>query len=89
MNKRDAGSLQSYFLEISRIPLLTHGDEITLAKRLDACRRRLYRGILATGHGMQAILTLLQGVCHGTQRVDRVVELPRPGVAEKRRMLDT
>ena len=88
MNKRDAGSLQSYFIDISRIPLLTPGDEIALAKRLDACRKRLYRGILATGHGLQAILTLLHPVCRGTLRIDHVVELPRPGAQEKHRILD-
>ncbi len=88
MNKHDAGSLQSYFVEISRIPLLTHGEEIGLAKRLAACRKRLYRGILSTGPGLQAIVALLQPVCQGTVRVDHVVELPRPGVEEKRRVLE-
>ena len=39
MNKRDAGALQSYFIEISRIPLLTQDDEIALAKRLDGGAR--------------------------------------------------
>ena len=80
---REAGSLQNYLTEISRIPLLTHGEEIALAKRLDACRKRLYRGILATGHGLQAIVTLLHPVCRGTMRVDHVVELPRPGAERK------
>ena len=47
---REAGSIQSYLIEISRSPLLTHGEEIALAKRLDEARKRLYRGILATGH---------------------------------------
>ena len=88
MNKRFAGPLQSYFTEISRIPLLTRGDEIALAKRLAACRKRLYRGILATGHGLQAIVTLLRPVCQGTLRVDRVLELPKSGVDEKRRVLE-
>ena len=87
MNKRDAGSLQSYFVEISRIPLLNHGDETALAKRLAACRKRLYREILATGHGLQAIVSLLYPVCRGTLRVDQVIELRGPGVEEKRRVL--
>ena len=84
---RDIGSLESYLTEINRIPLLTQGDEIALAKRLDACRTRLYRGILATGHGLQAIVSLMHQVCRGTIRVDRVVELPRPGASENRRIL--
>ncbi len=88
VNKRDAGSLQSYFVEISRIPLLTHGDETALAKRLAACRKRLYRGILATGHGLQAIVTLLDPVCRGAVRIDRVLELSSPGVEEKHRVLE-
>jgi len=88
MVKRDVGSLQNYLIEINRIPLLTRDQEIALAKRLDECRRRVYRGILATGHGLQAIVTLLESVCRGTLRVDRIVELPRPGVSEKRRVLE-
>jgi hypothetical protein len=58
MLMRDTGPLESYLIEINRIPLLTQGDEIALAKQLDTCRKRLYRGILATGHGMQAIAIL-------------------------------
>ena len=88
MNKRDAGSLQTYFIDISRIPLLKPHDELALAKRLNAARARLYRGILATGLGLQAVVTLLHAVCQGSLRVDRVVELSKPGVDEKRRMLD-
>ena len=68
--------------------MLTHDAEFVLAKRLNACRKRLYRGLLATGHGLQAIVTLLDAVCRGTLRVDRIVELPRSGVEEKRRVLD-
>ena len=88
MIKRDVISLQSYLMEISRVPLLTHGEEIALAKRLDECRMRLYQGILATGHGLQAIVTLLHQVCHGNLRVDRVLELQDSGVSEKRRILE-
>ena len=86
--KRDAGSLQHYLIEISRIPLLTHPEEIALTKRLDKHRKRLYRGILATGHGFQAIVTLLHPVCRGTTRLNHVVELPRPGASENRRILE-
>ena len=88
MNKHDAGSLHSYFVDISRIPLLTHADEIALAKRLDDSRRRLYRGILATGHGLRAVVELLHSVCCGIERIDHIIELPRPGVNEKHRVLD-
>jgi RNA polymerase primary sigma factor len=88
MVKRDAGSLQGYIVAISRIPLLTHAEEIALAKRLDECRKRLYRGILATGHGLREIVTLLHPACQGTTRLDRIVELSRPGVSEKSRVLE-
>ena len=36
MINRDAGSLQHYLIEISRIPLLTPPEEITLTTRLDS-----------------------------------------------------
>ena len=88
MVMQGVGSLESYLVEINRIPLLTHGAEIALAKRLDTCRTRLYRGILATGHGLQAIVTLLHQACRGTVRVDRIVELPKPGASENRRILE-
>jgi len=88
MIKRDVGPLQGYLTEINRIPLLTRDAELALAKRLDEGRKRFYRGILATGHGLQAIVTLLHPVCRGTLRVDRVVELPRPGASEKHRVLE-
>ena len=86
--KRDAGSLQHYLIEISRIPLLTHPEEIALTKRLDKHRKRLYRGILATGHGLQAIVTLLHPVCRGTTRLNHVIELPRSEESERRRVLE-
>ncbi len=85
---REAGSIQSYLSQISRGPLLTHGEEIALAKHLDECRKRLYRGILATGPGLQAIAALLQPVCQGDVRVDHVVELARPGASERGRILE-
>jgi len=85
---RDVGSLESYLTDINRIPLLTQGEEIALAKRLDACRKRLYREILATGHGLQAIVTLIHRVCRGTVRVDRVVESAKPCASANRRILE-
>ena len=88
MIKPDTGSVRAYLIEIGRIPLLTRREEIALAKRVDESRKRLYRGILATGHGLQAIVTLLHPVCRGTTRLDHVVELPRPGASERRRILE-
>ena len=88
MIKRDLGGIQSYLTQISQIPLLTRGEEIALAERLDEARRRLYRGILGTGHGLQMIVTLLHSICEGVLRVDHVLELPKPGVSEKHRMLE-
>ena len=85
---REVGSIQSYLSQISRRPLLTRGDEIALAKRLDECRKRLYRGILATGTGLQAVTALLHPVCRGAVRVDHVVELAKPGANERRRVLE-
>jgi RNA polymerase primary sigma factor len=87
MVRQDTGSLQGYLIEISRIPLLTRGEEIGLATRLDASRKRLYREILATGPGLQAIVPLLNPVCKAALRLDCVVELPRPGAEERQRML--
>jgi RNA polymerase primary sigma factor len=86
--KGDAGALQSYLVDISRIPLLTHPEEVALAQRLDAARKRLYQEVLATGHGLQAIVALLQPVCQETLRVDTLIELAKPGVSEKRRVLE-
>ena len=88
MNTHDVGSFQSYFVEISRIPLLTRDGEIALATRLDTYRKQLYRENLATGHGLQAIVTLLDPVCQGNLRIDRVVELAQSGTDEKHRILD-
>jgi RNA polymerase primary sigma factor len=86
--KQDAGSLQHYLIEISRIPLLTRDEEIAIAKRLDKHRKGLYRGILATGHGLQAIVSLLHPVCRGTAQLTHVVELPRSEAGERRRVLE-
>ncbi len=83
----DAGSVRIYLTEIGQIPLLTRRDEIALAQRVEVTRRRLYRAILATGHGLQAVVALLDRVCQGAERLDRVVELPKPGAAERRRAL--
>ena len=88
MIKRDVGSIHGYLIEIGRTPMLTRREEIAVANRVDESRKRLYRGILATGHGLLAIVTLLHSVCRGTTRLNHVVDLPRPGASEKNRTLE-
>jgi RNA polymerase primary sigma factor len=87
MIRHDVGLIRSYLIEIGRTPLLTHREETVLAEHLDECRKRLYRGLLATGHGLQAIVALLLPLCRATARLDHVVKLSRPGADEKRRIL--
>ena len=86
MIRHDVGLIQSYLIEIGRTPLLTHCEETALAEHLDECRKRLYRGLLATGHGLQAIVALLLPLCRATARLDHVVKLSRPGADERRRI---
>jgi RNA polymerase primary sigma factor len=87
MTEREVGSVQLYLMQIGRIPLLTRRKEITLAKRVERARQRICRGILATGFGLQAVVALLDRVCRGQTRLDRLVELAKPGAREKRRVL--
>jgi len=87
MMEREVGPVQLYLMQIGRIPLLTRRKEITLAKRVERARQRICRGILATGVGLQAVVALLDRVCRGQTRLDRLVELAKPGAREKRRVL--
>ena len=88
MIKRNLGLVTGYVTETSGIPLLTRREEIVLAKRVEESPKRLYREILTTGHGLQAIVTLLQPICRGTTRLDHVVELQKRGATEKQRILE-
>ena len=88
MVRQDTGSLQGYLIEISRIPLLTGSEEIALATRLDASRKRLYREILAHGARVAGHRAVAESRLPRKMRLDSVVELPRPGADEKQRMLE-
>jgi len=88
MMEEEAGLVRIYLMQISQIPLLTRREEIALGEHVEGTRRRLYFAILATGYGLQAIAALLDRVCRGKERLDRVIELPKPGARERRRALE-
>ncbi len=85
MVQLDAGSVRLYLTQIGQIPLLRISEEVALAKRVERSRRRICRGILASGYGLQAAVAMLVEVCQGRMRLDRLVDVPRSVPTEQHR----
>lgn len=89
MVEREVGAVRLYLMQIGRIPLLQLAEEIALAKRVERARKRIGRGILASGYGLQAVVALLDDAYQGRVRLDRIVDLSKCTPAENRRFRDS
>ena len=72
-----------YLSEIGRNPLLSHVEEIRVAKTLAHNRQRLRRRMLSNDFVLRHAVELLKQVSDGRLRLDRVINIPVTCVDEK------
>jgi len=80
-------TIQTYLVEISRIPLLTRREETAIARRVVGSRDRFRRAVLATDYTVRGAVELLEKARAGTIRPDQVLELPGQVSQQKQRKL--
>lgn len=68
-------AISAYLREMARIPLLTHKQEIALAKQVEATRTEFRRLLLECDYVMRQAVSLLRRVREGKVRFDRTLQV--------------
>jgi RNA polymerase primary sigma factor len=87
MDEYEPGSIRTYLMQMGDIPLLSRGDELATARRIQRTRNRLRRGILVSDYVLHATRVSFEEILRGTLRLDQVIELSISDAAQKREML--
>lgn len=74
--------LALHFQKMSEFPLLTHDDEIALARRLERADEAIWRALLSCSEGRGALLELVRGLRDGELRIEDVERNPSGGEEE-------
>ncbi|MDD5103715.1 MAG: sigma-70 family RNA polymerase sigma factor [Candidatus Peribacteraceae bacterium] len=72
-----------YLMQMGTIPLLTRGQEVAIAKKIERAQKQMRRRMLMSSYIQRKILRLLQGVIDG-QRIDQAIDLASTDNAKKR-----
>jgi len=72
---------------VGKLPLLTREQEITLARQIDASRRRFRKGLLEFGFVLEAAVDMLRRVNARELVFDRTVQVALSDRLEKRQIL--
>jgi len=76
-----------YLMQMGEIPLLSRGEEVDAAKRIERSRTRFRHNLLASDYVLQAAITLLEKIRDGRLRLDRTVEVSVTNLREKRHIM--
>jgi RNA polymerase primary sigma factor len=68
-------ALGLYLRQMGAIPLLNREQELTLARRLEAARRRFRKAATASAHILQRVLQTFEAVSEGRLAVDPVIDV--------------
>ncbi len=77
-----------YLMQMGEIPLLSRGEEIGSARRIEVTRKRFRYSMLATDYVLHAAVSLLEKVRDGRLRLDRTVEVSVTNLREKRHIMN-
>jgi RNA polymerase primary sigma factor len=75
--------IYQYLSEIGKNPLLSHAEEIAVARTLQRNRQRLRCRMLTNDFVLRRAVETLRGVCDGRLRLDRVIDIPVSCTDEK------
>src|SRR5580704_17231277 len=75
MGDYEPGSIRTYLMQMGDIPLLTRGEELATAERIDRTRRNLRLAILESDDVLQSALGILDEVLTGRVRLEQAVDV--------------
>ncbi|MFP6621027.1 MAG: sigma-70 family RNA polymerase sigma factor [Pirellulaceae bacterium] len=67
--------IRLYLSQMAQIPLLTREEEVSLAKKIEVCRRRFRRSVLGCEYAMQITVETLRRVYRGDLPFDRTIKV--------------
>jgi RNA polymerase primary sigma factor len=87
MEEYEPGSIRTYLMQMGDIPLLSRGEELSTARRIETARRRFRQGLLSSDYILQSAVAAFRAVLGGRLRIDQVIAAPLMTPAQKRRRL--
>ncbi|MDE0734886.1 MAG: sigma-70 family RNA polymerase sigma factor [Pirellulaceae bacterium] len=67
--------IRLYLSQMAQIPLLTREEEVSLAKKIEVCRRRFRRSVLGCEYAMRVTVETLRRVYQGDLPFDRTIKV--------------
>jgi len=67
--------IRLYLSQMAQIPLLTREEEVSLAKKIEVCRRRFRRSVLGCEYAMRVTVETLRRVYRGDLPFDRTIKV--------------
>jgi len=67
--------IRLYLSQMAQIPLLTREEEVSLAKKIEVCRRRFRRSVLGCEYAMRVTVETLRRVHRGDLPFDRTIKV--------------
>ena len=77
-------ALHLYLTQMSRIPMLSREQELSITSKIRAVRTKLRHAILATDFVLEGVVELLSTARDGSMRLDRLMEISFSDMEKKR-----
>jgi len=76
-----------YLMQMGRISMLTHAQEVASARRIETTRRAYRWRVLSSDYVLHGAMNLFKRISQGQLRLDRTIEVSVTDAAEKKRIL--